>query len=126
MAFFQQSYLGKSKLIKIISKSANVDTQIPLYKKLNHDFISLKDFAKVMHYSIYTNDAKKKSVLYMGKDRIRFTADNSFVIHNDNAAPKIISLDEDLVDEYADYDKGKDDVEHGDEERETTKEVRAI
>lgn len=84
-AFFQQNYLGKSNSIKIISKSANVDTQIPLYKKLNHDFISLKDFAKVMHYSIYTNDAKKKSVLYMGKDRIRFTADNSFVILNDDA-----------------------------------------
>lgn len=85
LAFFQQNYLGKSNSIKIISKSVNVDANIPSYKKLNHDFISLSDFAKVMHYSIYTNDAKKKSVLYMGKDRIRFTADNSFVIHNDNA-----------------------------------------
>ena len=31
------------------------------------------------------SDSKKKSVLYMGKDRLRFTADNSFVVHNDNA-----------------------------------------
>ena len=85
LAFFQQNYLGKANSIKIISISTNVDAYIPLYKKFNHDFISLKDFAKVMHFSIYTNDAKKKSVLYMGKDRIRFTADNSFVIHNDNA-----------------------------------------
>ena len=85
LAFFQQNYLGKSNSIKIKSSSANVDDIVPLYLKDNNQYISLKDFAKVMHYSIYTNDAKKKSVLYMGKDRIRFTADNSFVILNDDA-----------------------------------------
>jgi N-acetylmuramoyl-L-alanine amidase len=85
LAFFQQNYLGKSKSIKIISNYAKVEEYIPLYVKNTNEYISLKDFTKVMHYNIYTNDAKKKSVLYMGKDRIRFTADNSFVIHNDNA-----------------------------------------
>jgi len=84
-AFFQQNYLGQTKTIKVISSSAKVDAQIPLYIKNFTAYVSLKDFSKVMHYSIYTNDAKKKSVLYMGKDRIRFTADNSFVVHNDNA-----------------------------------------
>jgi N-acetylmuramoyl-L-alanine amidase len=85
LAFFQQSYTGNTHSIQLISKSANIDTDIPLYIKSNLDFISLKDFSKAMHYSIYTNDAKKKSVLYMDKERIRFTADNSFVVHNDNA-----------------------------------------
>ncbi len=83
LAFFQQNYLGKS--IKVISSSANVKSLVTLYLRNDIEYISLKDFSKAMHYSIYTNDAKKKSVLYMGKDRIRFTADNSFVIHNDNA-----------------------------------------
>lgn len=84
-AFFQQNYLDKMKKIEVLSKTENVKQNIPLYIIESIEYISLKDFAKTLHFSIYTNDAKHKSVLYLGNHRIRFTANNTFVIFNDNA-----------------------------------------
>ena len=45
--------------------------------------MSLEKFAEAFHFGIYTNDQKQKSVLYLEKDRITFTANNTFVKFND-------------------------------------------
>jgi len=45
--------------------------------------LSLEDFSEAFHFGLYTNDQKRKTVLYLEKDRITFTADNTFVKFND-------------------------------------------
>jgi N-acetylmuramoyl-L-alanine amidase len=72
-----------SSSVKITSQNFRIDTQIPLWQKWKYDFISIEDFAQAMHYGFYTNDQKRKSVLYLDKDRITFTADNTFIKWND-------------------------------------------
>jgi N-acetylmuramoyl-L-alanine amidase len=49
----------------------------------SQDFMSLEDFSQAFHFGLYTNEQKRKSVLYIEKDRITFTADNTFVKFND-------------------------------------------
>lgn len=72
-----------SDRIKLKSKSLRVEDSIPLAVKWSHEYISLEDFAEAFHFGIYTNDQKRKSVLYLEKDRITFTADNTFIKFND-------------------------------------------
>jgi N-acetylmuramoyl-L-alanine amidase len=45
-------------------------------------FISLEDLAHALRLGVYTNEPKKKSVLYIEKDRVTFTAENTFVKFN--------------------------------------------
>jgi N-acetylmuramoyl-L-alanine amidase len=45
--------------------------------------MSLEDFAQAFHFGLYTNEQKRKSVLYLEKDRITFTSDNTFVKFNE-------------------------------------------
>jgi len=65
------------------SNSLRVEESLPLAIKWSHDFMSLQDFAEAFHFGLYTNEQKRKSVLYLEKDRITFTADNTFVKFND-------------------------------------------
>ncbi len=83
-ALIQQNYLGKTKKVELFSKSTNISKSIPLYIRQKIEYISLTDFAQTLHYSIYTNNAKRKSVLYLGSNKFRFTADNSFVVLNED------------------------------------------
>ena len=69
--------------IRLRSKTLRVDDSFPLGLKWSHDYISLEDFTQAYHFGLYTNDEKRKSVLYLEKDRITFTADNTFVKFND-------------------------------------------
>jgi len=69
--------------IQLKSKTLRVDNSIPLAVRWSHDFLSLEDFAQAFHFGLYTNEQKRKSVLYLEKDRITFTADNTFVKFND-------------------------------------------
>jgi hypothetical protein len=69
--------------VQLKSKSLRVDESLPLAIKWSHDYMSLEDFAEAFHFGLYTNDQKRKSVLYLEKDRITFTADNTFVKFND-------------------------------------------
>ena len=64
--------------IRLRSKTLRVDDSFPLGLKWSHDYISLEDFTQAYHFGLYTNDEKRKSVLYLEKDRITFTADNTF------------------------------------------------
>jgi len=47
-------------------------------------FILLDDFAEVNDYGLFTNADRRKSVLYVGKTKIKLTANNSFVVLNND------------------------------------------
>lgn len=65
--------------------------KIQLIKIGNQNYISLEEFARVLHFGIYTNEAKKKTVLYLDNQRITFTADNTFVIVNNSVIQILFS-----------------------------------
>jgi N-acetylmuramoyl-L-alanine amidase len=49
----------------------------------NEIYISLIEFSNVNEYRTYTNSSKRKTVLYLDRDKVKFTADNGFVLLND-------------------------------------------
>lgn len=54
------------------------------YKKFyNELYISLIEFSTANDYRTYTNSSKRKTVLYLDRDKIKFTAENGFVLLND-------------------------------------------
>jgi N-acetylmuramoyl-L-alanine amidase len=54
------------------------------YKKFyNQLYISLIEFSTANDYRTYTNSSKRKTVLYLDRDKIKFTADNGFILLND-------------------------------------------
>lgn len=57
---------------------------IPYIERNNFIYISLNALAEVSGFGIYANEARQKSVLYIGKDKATFTAENNFVILNDH------------------------------------------
>ncbi len=57
----------------------NETYKIPYIKKWRKIYFSLVDFADKLNYGIFTNKEKRKSVLYVGRDKVKFTANNSFV-----------------------------------------------
>jgi N-acetylmuramoyl-L-alanine amidase len=69
--------------VQLKSKTLRVDDSLSLAVRWSHDYMSLEDFAEVFHFGLYTNDQKYKSVLYFEKDRITFSANNTFVKFND-------------------------------------------
>jgi N-acetylmuramoyl-L-alanine amidase len=69
--------------IHLVSASLRIDVKIPSRIKWGYEFISLDDFAQALHLGIYTNDQKRKSVLYIERDRLTFSADNTFIKLND-------------------------------------------
>jgi N-acetylmuramoyl-L-alanine amidase len=83
LGFTKQNRAQASKKVRVLSQNFRIDAEIPMRQKWNYDFISIEDFAQAIHYGIYTNDQKRKTVLYLSKDRITFTADNTFVKLND-------------------------------------------
>jgi N-acetylmuramoyl-L-alanine amidase len=78
-----RSIQTKNEEINVVSDAERIDSSIPSLQKWGYLYISVEDFAQAMHFGIYTNDEKKKSVLYLQKDRITFTANNTFVKVND-------------------------------------------
>jgi len=46
-------------------------------------YISLNEFAHALDYGVYTNTSKRKTVLYIGQEKVTFTADNGFIILNE-------------------------------------------
>ncbi len=69
--------------IEIYSSADKIETSIPVIRQWGYTYISVEDFAQAMHFGLYSNTEKKKCVLYVAKDRITFTADNTFVKVND-------------------------------------------
>ena len=79
----RQVFTKGTKNIRIYSKTEKIDTVVPFIRKWDHIFIPVEDFAQAMHYGLYTNEEKKKCVVYIARDRITFTANNTFIKVND-------------------------------------------
>jgi len=75
--------LKSAGYLSLSSRAFKVNNSIPLVKKRDQLFLSITKFAYTMRLGIYTNELKRKSVLYLEKERITFTADNSFIKLND-------------------------------------------
>ena len=64
---------------RLISDSFQIKAEIETKIIWSEYYISVEDFAQLMHFGIYTNEDKRKSVLYLERTKITFTADNTFV-----------------------------------------------
>jgi len=80
---FAQVFNPNRSQIRVFSEAEKIDTMIPFIRQWGYTYISVEDFAQAMHYGLYSNEEKKKCVLYIAKDRITFTADNTFIKVND-------------------------------------------
>lgn len=60
------------------------DRQIPYMERDGLIYFSINAFAMQGGFGVYANDARQKTVLYIGEDKATFTADNNFVILNDH------------------------------------------
>jgi len=56
------------------------ETFVPFLQKDKQIYISLVDFAQSGSFGFFTNEERRKTVLYVGRDKIKFTADNSFIV----------------------------------------------
>lgn len=74
---------GKMITVKRQTPDA-LSREIHYIEKWDQVYVSLNEFARVLDYGIYTNTSKRKSVLYVGREKATFTAENSFVILNDH------------------------------------------
>jgi N-acetylmuramoyl-L-alanine amidase len=79
----QRAAVQQSDRLKLVSSIIRAETEIPVIHKWSIPYISVEDFAQSLHFGIYTNNEKKKTVLYIEKDRVTFTSDNTFVKFND-------------------------------------------
>ncbi len=68
--------------ITVRSNSLRVNEPLQLIARWGYMFISLEDLAHALHLGVYTNEQKKKSVLYIEKDLVTFAADNTFIKFN--------------------------------------------
>ena len=57
--------------------------RLPYVLRWGQPYISLADFAHKLNLGIFTNKEKRKTVIYIGKDKAKFTADNTFLVLND-------------------------------------------
>jgi len=78
MLALQPGY-GKSLTIKISGQ----EKRIAFIEKYGRVYFSLVDFAQKANYGFFTNQEKRKTVLYIAGDTIKFTADNGFVVLNE-------------------------------------------
>ncbi len=60
------------------------DFSIPFMERDQLIYFSLNTFATQGGFGVYANDARQKTVLYIGEDKATFTAENNFVILNDH------------------------------------------
>ncbi len=81
---FQEIEFTAFGKINLSAPSMNAPRDIVRYKSRNTDYVSVAEFARAIHLSIYTNKERRKTVLYLDKDRITFTAENAFALFNDH------------------------------------------
>ena len=77
-----------SKYLQIVVQGRQ--SKVPYEIKFGQVFISLVDFAQSGNYGFFTNEEKRKTVLYVGRDKIKFTADNSFIILNERILQTLV------------------------------------
>jgi N-acetylmuramoyl-L-alanine amidase len=78
-SFLFSGLSGRSEPITVISASLQIEGQIVPIEKWGYRYIDLGEFAQTLHLGIYTNEERQKTVLYIGKDRITFAANNTFI-----------------------------------------------
>lgn len=78
----QTSLFSKGKIEIHNLERSGAKQAIEYVDKFDEIYFSLKEFAEANDYGIFTNTSKRKSVIYVGRDKVKFTADNSFVILN--------------------------------------------
>ena len=83
LTFFPRRLLSKllpvSGSYRLYSSSFQIETEIQTITSMELEFISIEDFAQLMHFGIYTNEEKRKSVLYLERTKVTFTAENTFI-----------------------------------------------
>jgi N-acetylmuramoyl-L-alanine amidase len=75
----QQTPVARGIRWSVVSSSLQVQGEIFPIEKWGYLYVALDEFAQALHFGIYSNEERKKTVLYVGKDRITFTAANTFV-----------------------------------------------
>lgn len=84
LARINPSTIHSSEFISLINRLKGGETQKLRYRKINNQFyISLIEFATANGLHTFTNSARRKTVLYLDRDKAVFTADNGFVLLND-------------------------------------------
>ncbi len=81
--FFLPTILLANNQNYIFVRKDGRESRVPYIKKYGHTYISLVDFAQSGSFGFFTNEARRKTVLYVGRDKVKFTAENSFIILND-------------------------------------------
>ncbi|MBD3224127.1 MAG: hypothetical protein GF313_05320 [Caldithrix sp.] len=69
--------------IKLQNKTKNFNKKLSYKLKDGQFYLPLEEFAHENDFGIFTNKSKRKTVLYVGQDKAKFTANNSFIILND-------------------------------------------
>lgn len=75
---------------KIKLQSGKGLVEIPARMINGNWFLPLVSFSEAAGYGHYTNDEKRKTVVYIGHAKIKFASDNSFVILNDDVIQVLI------------------------------------
>lgn len=85
LAFLPSGIFGRSNdyADQIILKAANAQQNLSYIKRFGRIYISLVEFAQKANFGSFTNQEKRKTVIYVAGNTIKFTADNGFVVFND-------------------------------------------
>jgi len=73
----------ESARLKIINHLLNAEGIIRSRTGQGIVRIDINEFASLNNFGVFTNSQKRKTVIYIGQDRATFTAENGFVILND-------------------------------------------
>jgi len=77
----QDEYAEKLIVRNLLTGSSPKNLRyLKFYRKIH---ISLIDFSNLNDFRTYTNSSKRKTVLYIERDKVKFTAENGFVLLND-------------------------------------------
>ncbi len=84
LLFLQPLKVLKAQALSLtITKANKTLGLLPLVERKGLFYFSLESFAGVSGFASFTNTQKKKTLLTVGQTKIKFTADNPFVIIND-------------------------------------------
>ncbi|MBN2424324.1 MAG: N-acetylmuramoyl-L-alanine amidase [Calditrichaceae bacterium] len=86
--FAMQDYGSQGKLVLILENGEK--KQLFTFDKSGEYFISVKNFSDLTGLGIFTNIEKRKTVLYVQDTKIKFTADNPFVIINNDQIIQVV------------------------------------
>lgn len=75
--------IGKSNIVIKNLMTGAKSKKIRFKNFYNEVYISLIEFSSANDYRTYTNSSKRKTVLYLDRDKIKFTAENGFVLLNE-------------------------------------------